>query len=34
VAGISTARAVDRFYSHRAEGRTGRFIAAASLRPA
>lgn len=34
LAGISTADAVDRFYSHRVEGRTGRFIAAASLRPA
>jgi YfiH family protein len=34
VAGISTAAALDRFYSHRLEGRpqTGRFIAAAMLR--
>jgi YfiH family protein len=34
VAGISTAKALDRFFSHRAEGRTGRFVAAAALRPA
>jgi purine-nucleoside/S-methyl-5'-thioadenosine phosphorylase / adenosine deaminase len=34
VAGISTGEALDRFYSHRAEGRTGRFIAAATLRSA
>jgi YfiH family protein len=34
VAGTSTAEALDRFYSHRAEGRTGRFVAAASLLPA
>jgi len=34
VAGVSTPEALDRFYSHRAEGPTGRFIAAASLRPA
>lgn len=31
VAGTSTAEALDRFYSHRAEGRTGRFVAVASL---
>jgi YfiH family protein len=31
VAGISTAETPDRFYSHRAEGRTGRFIAAVTL---
>lgn len=33
IAGISTDDHLDDFYSHRVEGNTGRFIAAASLRP-
>jgi YfiH family protein len=33
IAAISTDEHLDDFYSHRVEGKTGRFIAAASLRP-
>lgn len=33
IAGMSTANALAEFYSHRLEKKTGRFIAAASLRP-
>ena len=33
VAAVSTDEHLDDFYSHRVEGKTGRFIAAASLRP-
>lgn len=33
IAGISTAANLDDFYSYRVEGETGRFIAAATLRP-